>query len=51
MQKKTKKDHCQRLKSRVKVDCGECYPQGTEQVVEETTKEIAGNITCKREQN
>ena len=45
-----KKHHCQRLKGRVKVDCGESYPQGREQVVEETGKGIAGNIACKREQ-
>ena len=48
--KQNKKHHCQRLKGRVKVDCGESYPQGREQVVEETGKGIAGNIACKREQ-
>ena len=48
LQTKTK-HHCQRLKGRVKVDCGECNSQGREQVFEETSKGIAGNIACKRD--
>ena len=46
MQTKTKNTTVKETKAEVK-----CYSQGREQVIEETSKGIVGNIACKRDKN